>query len=158
MGAEGEAPRSDCCDGSCGGGGSCDLEGECEDCRSGQRGWSWLASTVDLQREAYGFEWKGDEPPGEVAASLKENVLAAFAELGEVLREFHWKYWSHAEPFVNREQVIDEVVDVKHFLANMLIAVGCDDEEFEAAYKQKQLVNRQRQRDKYVASQGKESR
>jgi dimeric dUTPase (all-alpha-NTP-PPase superfamily) len=76
--------------------------------------------------------------------------------MGEVPREFHWKYWSHAEPFVNRERVIDEVVDVMHFLANMLIAVQCDDEEFEAAYKHKQLINFQRQRDKYVAAQGKE--
>jgi hypothetical protein len=47
-------------------------------------------------------------------------------------------------------------VDVAHFIANMLVAVQCDDEEWEAAYKHKQLINFQRQRDKYIAAQGKQ--
>ena len=155
MAEETTASGSDCCGGGCGSGSCGDCEGQCEDCAP-RRAWSWLESTVDLQREAYGFEWTGNESPGEVAESLKENTLAAFAELGEVLREFHWKYWSHAEPFVNRDRVIDEIVDIKHFLANMLVAIRCGDEEFEAAYQYKQLINRQRQRDLYVAAQGKE--
>ena len=154
--AEEEAPSgSDCCGGYCGCGGCGDRQGECEDCSPGR--WRWLASTVTLQRDAFGIERTGNESAGEVAASLKDNVLAAFAELGEILREFHWKYWSHAEPFVNRDKVIGEVVDAQHFLANILVAVGCDDEEYEAAYKHKQLINFQRQRDKYVAAQGKET-
>lgn len=45
-----------------------------------------------------------------------------------------------------------------HFLANILIAVGVTDDEFERAYQAKQSVNRARQRDGYVAAAGKESR
>ncbi len=74
---------------------------------------------------------------------------------GEVPREFHWKYWSHTEPFVNRSAVLEEIVDVMHFLANMLIAMGVTDGEFEEAYQAKQAINRARQEAKYIASQGK---
>ena len=155
MAEEATTTGCDCCVGSRGGRGCDNREGQCQDCSP--RRWGWLSSTVELQRDAYGLEWTGDEPAGQVASSLKDNVLAAFAELGEILREFHWKYWSHAEPFVNRDRVIGEVVDAQHFLANILVAVGCDDEEYEAAYKHKQLINFQRQRDKYVAAQGKET-
>ena len=157
MAEETTSTRSACCGGDCGGGGNCDFEGECKDCSPSERGWRWLESTVALQREAYGFEWHGDESAGEIASSLKDNLLAAMVELsGEVPREFHWKYWSHTEPFVNRVTLLYELVDVLHFIANMLIAIGVDDEELEIAYKAKQKINRQRQADKYVAAQGKE--
>jgi dimeric dUTPase (all-alpha-NTP-PPase superfamily) len=75
-----------------------------------------------------------------------------------VLREFHWKHWSHAKPFFNRARVLEEVVDVMHFLANMLVAIGVSDDELEATYQAKQETNRQRQRDRYEAAQGKEPR
>ncbi len=146
-----------CCGGSCGGSCVCDLAGECEDCGTLQRGWQWLDSTVALQREAFGFTWTGDESPGEVAESLRDNAFAAAVELlGEVPREFHWKYWSHTEPFVNRDRVRDELVDVLHFIANMLVALGVDDDELAEAYQAKQYINRKRQHEKYIASQGKE--
>lgn len=32
-----------------------------------------------------------------------------------------------------------------HFIANMLVAIGVTDDEFEAAYQAKQQVNRERQ-------------
>lgn len=38
----------------------------------------------------------------------------------------------------------------------MLVAIGVTDDEWEAAYQQKQAVNRQRQLDGYVAASGKE--
>lgn len=69
--------------------------------------------------------------------------------MGEVPREFSWKGWAHDEPFVNREALLGELVDVGHFLANCLVAIGVTDREWEAAYKAKQETNRQRQRDGY---------
>lgn len=39
-------------------------------------------------------------------------------------------------------------MDVNHFIANMLVAVGVTDEEWEAAYRAKQQVNRDRQASK----------
>lgn len=57
---------------------------------------------------------------------------------------------------MNRQRVLDEIVDVLHFIANMLVTIGVTDDELEAAYQAKQEVNRQRQRDRYIAAQGKE--
>lgn len=58
---------------------------------------------------------------------------------------------------MNRQRVLEELVDVGHFLANMLVAIGVTDEEWEAAYRQKQDENRRRQATGYVAAQGKEN-
>jgi len=113
--------------------------------------WRWLASTKRLQRVSYGWDWDalGDDVKL-VAASLKDNVFAALIELGEASREFHWKPWSHDAPWVHRDKLIGELVDVAHFIGNMLVALRVTDEEWEAAYQEKQEVNRQRQIDKYT--------
>ena len=140
MAEEATATRSDCCSGSCGGGGSCDLEGECQDCSP--RGWRWLASTEALQREAFGLT-PPDDAAG-VAATLKDNLLAATIELAETSVEFSWKYWAVDAPFFNRERIVEELVDVNHFVANMLVAMRVTDEEWEAAYQAKQEKNRRR--------------
>ena len=114
--------------------------------------WRWLESTVTLQREAYGFDWTDVGVTTElIAANLKDNLFAALVELGEVSREFSWKSWAHDKPFVHRQKSIEEIVDAAHFLANMLIALDVNDEEWEAAYQAKQAVNRQRQLDGYSA-------
>lgn len=114
--------------------------------------WSWLGSTVELQREAYGHV----ADPGDAAKtarSIYDNLFALAVEaLGELPREFHWKYWSHDDPFVNRDRVLKEAVDIGHFLANILVAIGVTDTEWEAAYRRKQDVNRQRQAEGYSAS------
>jgi dimeric dUTPase (all-alpha-NTP-PPase superfamily) len=47
--------------------------------------------------------------------------------------------------------VIEELVDVAHFIANCLVALDVSDAEWEAAYQAKQQVNRQRARDGYSA-------
>lgn len=118
--------------------------------------WRWLESTEVLQREAYGFDWsRQGRDVALVAASLKENLIAAAVELlGEVPREFAWKYWARDEPFVNRDRVLAELVDVGHFVANMLVTLGVTDDEWEAAYQAKQEENRRRQRDGYSARKG----
>lgn len=72
-------------------------------------------------------------------------------EIAEVFREFSWKYWAQDNPFINREKVIGELVDVGHFIANCLVALDVSDAEWEAAYRAKQDENRRRQRDGYAA-------
>lgn len=72
-------------------------------------------------------------------------------ELAEASREFSWKSWARDMPFNNRERILPELVDVAHFVANMLTAMGVDDEEWESAYREKQQINRQRQLDGYTA-------
>jgi hypothetical protein len=122
--------------------------GQDSDADTAGRRWRWLESTRVLQREAYG--WEPPTDPAGQAASLKENALAALVEIaGEAVREFHWKFWSHDAPWVNRENLLNEIVDAQHFLANMLVTIGVTDEEYERAYRAKQAVNRKRQLDGY---------
>ena len=119
---------------------------------SPEGGWSWLASTEALQREAFGAD--PDATRGSVESQAHEiawNVFAAFVELGEVTREFRWKHWAKDEPFVNRQRILDELVDVGHFIGNILVDLGVTDAEWEAAYQAKQAINRARQLDGYSA-------
>jgi len=122
-----------------------------------KRRWRWLESTVALQRDAYDHDWEAiGRTDRRVSRSIKDNLWAAVVEIGEVAREFSWKSWSAGKPFVNRRRVLEEVVDVLHFLANVLIALGVSDDELEREYQRKQEVNRERQRAGYVARSGKE--
>lgn len=118
--------------------------------------WRWLESTVDLQRDYFRFDWeKIGRTPDQVAASLKDNTFAISVELAEAAVEYSWKHWATDEPFVNRERVLEELVDVGHFLANMLVAMGVTDAEWEAAYQAKQEKNRSRMRSgTYSAKKG----
>lgn len=107
--------------------------------------WRWLGSTEILQRESFGFDWeKIGRTPANVAASLKDNTFAAHVELSEASVEYSWKHWAVDESFVNHDRVLGELVDVGHFVANMLLALGVTDEEWEAAYRAKQDKNRRR--------------
>ncbi len=120
--------------------------------RRGRSDWRWLESTEALQREAFGHDWSAiGRSPALVAATLRDNLFAAAVELlGETPREFAWKYWARDKPWVNRERVLEELVDVGHFVANMLVALDVDDDEWESAYQRKQDENRRRQLDGYT--------
>ena len=104
----------------------------------------WLASTAELQREAYSHV--ADPASAErTSRSVRENVLPLIVEAVELLNNVSWKYWAHDEPFVDRDEVLKEAVDVAHFLANILVAVGVADDEFWSAYREKQALNLERQ-------------
>lgn len=83
------------------------------------------------------------------------NYTALVVELSEFLGEVGWKDWATPRGWVNREAAVGELVDVGHFLANILCALGVTDEEWQARYQDKQEVNRQRQRDGYDGVTGK---
>lgn len=115
--------------------------------------WKWLESTRKLQTETYHYDldWLafGSEPGAtavtkELAAYIFWNVFSAQQELAEAAVEFSWKPWAVDQPFVNRERILDEIVDVHHFTGNILVGMGVTDEEFEAAYQRKQQKNRDR--------------
>jgi hypothetical protein len=110
--------------------------------------WRWLASTRVLQREAYGDDvWpkKGKA----LATSVIENVTSIVAELSEMLHEVGWKPWATPRGWINRDAYVGELVDVGHFLANLLVVAGVTDAEWEARYVAKQELNLQRQRAGY---------
>lgn len=110
--------------------------------------WAWLRSTVDLQTNVYGYDLDHlIDKTVEVNALqyyMTWNLLAAIIEMAEMSVEMHWAPWSTDKPFVNRERVRDEGVDVGHFLGNILTAAGVTDKEYEAAYRAKQAKNRRR--------------
>lgn len=107
--------------------------------------WGWLDSTTDLQTNTYGYDLPGMiESPAKAAPYLMWNLFAAFIELAELSIEFSWKPWAVDKPFVNRQRILEESVDVGHFIGNILTAVGVTDEEYAAAYKAKQGKNKAR--------------
>lgn len=105
--------------------------------------WEWLSSTLVLQTRVYGYELPIYDA-GKLSEYLKWNLLAAYQELGEVGVEFSWKPWATDLAFANRTRIVDEVVDVMHFLGNMLVALGVTDEELKSAYIAKQAKNQRR--------------
>lgn len=106
--------------------------------------WRWLESTEELQRTVYGYNPEDFRDPETLTQYLDWNQTAAVQELAELREEFSWKPWATDPPYVNRERIIDEAIDVDHFLGNILTAVGCTDEEYERRYQMKQEINRRR--------------
>jgi hypothetical protein len=120
--------------------------------------WRWLESTRRLQEESFGVDYARfakEAPNPELADYLTWNVTALVAELGEFLQEVGWKPWTTRRGWVYRERAVKELVDVAHFLANLICALGVTDDEWEQRYRLKQEVNAQRQAHGYDGVTGK---
>lgn len=109
---------------------------------------SWLSETRKLQIESFGTD------PGTLEGKDRDyyltwNNLAARDELSEALSEHSWKPWSKTTGTLNRREYIKEQIDVLHFVANMLLAAQCTDEELDSLYQEKMDVNRARQNASY---------
>lgn len=112
--------------------------------------WQWLETTRRLQEESFDVHY--DSMTGhELADYVTYNSAALSCELGEFLQEIGWKPWANPRGWVNREKALGEAVDIGHFLANLLCAIGVTDEEWETAYRVKQQINRERQQNGYDA-------
>lgn len=110
--------------------------------------WNWLASTKALQEEAFGRDFSSQDPD-EFADAIVMNHSALVVELGEFMNEIGWKDWAAPRGWVNRDAAVGELVDVAHFLANLLVRLEVTDAEWERRYRAKQEVNRNRQRSGY---------
>lgn len=117
--------------------------------------WRWLASTRDLQEEAFGITFPRVPDPNELADAIVMNHSALVVELGEFMNEVGWKDWATPRGWINRDAAVGELVDVAHFLANILVRLNVTDDEWEQRYRAKQDVNRRRQRAGYDAREGK---
>lgn len=111
--------------------------------------WKWLESTRRLQEEAYGKDFDREASPDEFADSIVMNHSALVIELSEFMQEVGWKDWANPRGWVRRDSALVELVDAAHFLANILVRLDVTDEEWEAAYRRKQDVNRRRQAEGY---------
>jgi hypothetical protein len=107
--------------------------------------WKWLESTRQLQIEAYGKD------PGELVGDERGNywttmMFAASDEISEFGNEIHWKPWGkNRGEIINKSAALGELVDVQHFVANLLLSIGVTEDEFWAAYREKQERNKARQ-------------
>ena len=104
---------------------------------------SWLNSTLDLQRTAFDVDppYLDDE---ERAEFVRWNILAATDELHEALNEVGWKPWA-TDRYFNRDAFVGELIDVMHFIGNLLVTAGVTGEELSQRYHSKQQRNRYRQ-------------
>lgn len=109
---------------------------------------SWVEKTKYLQEEFYGQKFE-DFTHEQLVEWVRINILAAEDELHEALGEISWKPWASSQYF-NREAYLGEIVDVLHFVGNLLAGAGISDRELNAAYLAKMERNRQRQRDGYT--------
>ncbi len=104
----------------------------------------WLMTTQVLQRQSFGKDPATLEG-ADLAEYVRWNTLAANDELMEALHEVDWKPWTVTEDgFRNRDAFVGELVDVLHFVANMLVAAKCSDAELTERYRAKQQKNRDR--------------
>jgi dUTPase len=110
--------------------------------------WKWLEETRRLQISAYGKD-PSELTEDELADFVIWNHTALVDELSEFLQEVNWKPWSKIRGHKNRSAAIGELVDAAHFLANLAVAMGCTDEEWEERYKSKMALNAKRQADGY---------
>lgn len=105
----------------------------------------WLSSTKELQEQAFGVDYSALwDSPDALADYMLYNLYALTDEVAEVGREIGWKPWAKDRGFVRQDAVIDEVVDVMHFLSNILCAAGVTGEQLAKAYRSKQDENRRR--------------
>ena len=109
----------------------------------------------DLQTNTYGYNFQQMTLIDRIQY-VKNMKLALEAELQEALDETQWKPWTnhHATiKWVNRDAYVGEMVDVLHFLINMLLVLGDDPKDLaiEVAnrYLRKHDINKQRQVDGY---------
>jgi hypothetical protein len=86
--------------------------------------------------------------------NIKMNSFALMAELFEAVNEIGWKEWATSR-HINRKEFCGELVDVWHFLMNMMIAVDMDADALFDGYNEKRIRNHARQENGYDGVSGK---
>lgn len=100
-----------------------------------------------LQKNAYGMV--PEEMDGEQRAQyVRDMVLACTDELHEALAETGWKPWASSR-HLNRDAFVGELVDAWHFLMNLMLVAGVNEEEFTEKYMAKAIKNSARQKGGY---------
>lgn len=114
---------------------------------------NFLEKQRALQRKSFGVDPHTITGEDRVKY-IRMNSLAAIAELIEALNEVDgWKDWQtereNAGSFKSWENYVGEMVDVLHFVANLLNASGITEEMLRYLFEKKQEENARRQRDGY---------
>lgn len=107
----------------------------------------WIESTAELQARFFEGD-PADFNQEEVIQFLIWNSFAVEDELHEMMQEIGWKPWATSN-HINREAALKEMVDLLHFVGNILRALRVTGKELTIAYKAKQFKNAMRQVDGY---------
>ena len=75
---------------------------------------------------------------------IKKEDLAFMSKLGEILVEVNFKWWKDPKE-IDRERLLEEIVDVLHFFVSMCLKAGIGPEELYRAYIRKNQENFARQ-------------
>lgn len=114
-------------------------------------GWQWLESTKWLQETAFHIDFSTLRGHA-LADYILMNAYSVNDEISEATGEFRWKPWDRQRgTFIDRDAFVHELVDAAHFIANMAVAAGVTDEEWERLYRGKQERNVKRQKHGYDA-------
>ena len=78
----------------------------------------------------------------------KEMVLAILDELSEVLGQINWKHWKNEQP-VDETEVKYELIDLWHFLMNLMLIWKMTPKDVFSMYVTKNRENYKRQESNY---------
>ena len=116
-----------------------------------------LAEMLEMQRQlqlrinGYDIRYQGPETRID---NITMNVLAAKMELSELLNEVGWKPWATSR-HVNQEAAQRELIDVWHFLMNLMLHLNMTADDLYEGYHRKNAVNHERQATGYDGISGK---
>lgn len=110
-----------------------------------------LSQMLELQRSLQVNSYGKD--PGKLVGDervqfVKDMVLAATSELHEFLDETNWKPWSIGDQ-CNKPLMRKELVDLWHFVMNLMLVSGMSADQLYHMYRDKREVNARRQQQGY---------
>ena len=112
-----------------------------------------LSQQNSLQRDTYGIDYSKMNDEARIR-NFKDMKLALEAELQEALDEMGWKPWATSRHF-KKKAVQGELIDAYHFLMNLMLIAGMNDEMVDEMYMAKRDKNMDRQAEGYDGVSGK---
>lgn len=102
-----------------------------------------LAHQHELQTNHFGGDpatFTGEQRTRFVTAM----AMSICAETAEALQEIAWKPWTTDQEWINRDAYLEELVDIFHFLMNLMLVADISAAEFAEVYARKAAINRAR--------------
>ncbi len=81
-----------------------------------------------------------DGGSGNIDKGVKENMLALIVEATEVLNEVNWKPWKPELKVIDRDKLLEELVDVLQFWVNAVQCAGFNSVDVQRKYYDKLAV------------------